>query len=68
MADQSSSVIDALDGIRNVLERLAQDYPRNAKAREVVEPASPAPLQTNPEPDVPAARQPKAPARRKRKY
>jgi hypothetical protein len=74
MADQSNSVIDALDGIRNVLERLAQncgsrtiEHPRNAKGSEVIEPASPALQQTKQETDGPAARQPKVPARRKRK-
>jgi len=74
MADQSNSVIDALDGIRNVLERWAQvcgsrtiEHPRNAKGSEVIEPASPALPQTKQEADGPAARQPKVPAQRKRK-
>jgi hypothetical protein len=76
MAGKSVTLVEALDGIRDVLERLAQtcasrtiEHPPDAKGSEVIkpEPVSAAPPQTYQEAESPAARQPQARARRKRR-
>lgn len=76
MAEQSRTLVEALDGIRHVLERLAQncgsrtiEHPPNAKGSEVInpEPVSAALPQTYREAEPTAARQPRVRARRKRR-